>query len=74
MAVETSINLQDVREEIDRSLEHYAPNASLNKAIGILDTKISDTKSEIITWVVGTGVAVGAIVVGAVAILLNVIE
>ena len=74
MAVETSINLQDVREEIDRSLEHYATNADLNKAIGRLDTKISDTKSEIITWVVGTGVAVGALVVGAVAILLNVIE
>ena len=74
MAVDQSINLQDVRDEIDRSLEHYATNAVVNKGLGQLDTKISDTKSEIIKWMVGTVLTVGALVVGAVAILLNVID
>ncbi|MXZ03175.1 MAG: hypothetical protein F4Y88_05745 [Chloroflexi bacterium] len=74
MAADHSIDLQDVRDEIDRSLEHYASDAALNKEIGRLETKISDTKNEIITWVVGTGIAVGAVIVGAVAILLNVID
>ncbi len=73
MAGEPSIQLQDVRVEIDSSLEHYATAASVNREVGRLETKIAETKTEIIKWVVGTGIAVGALVVGSAALLVNVI-
>ena len=40
--------------------------------MGRLETKIAETKTEIIQWVVGTGIAVGALVVGSAALLIDV--
>lgn len=72
MPADHSINLQDVRDEVDRSLEHYATSADVYREVGRLETKIAETKTEIIKWVVGTGIAVGALVVGSTALLINV--
>ncbi|MCY4474320.1 MAG: hypothetical protein OXC83_02670 [Chloroflexi bacterium] len=74
MAAEPSISIHEVQVEIDRSLEHYASKAELNEAVGRLDAKISETETRLIRWMVGTVVGVGALVVGAVAVLLNVID
>ena len=51
--------------------DYYATRAELKEGLGELDTKISETKTEIIKWTVGTGIAVGAVIVVAVGVLLN---
>ncbi len=72
MPADPSINLHDVRDEVDRSLEDYATSADVYREVGRLETKIVETKVEIIKWVVGTGIAVGALVVGSAVLLVNV--
>ena len=46
--------------------DYYATRAELVEGLGKLDTKISETKNEIIKWTIGTGIAIGAIVVATV--------
>ena len=58
-------------EHLNSILSHYATKAELHKGLGRLDTKISDTKSEILMWVVGTGIAVSTIVVVAAGIVIG---
>ena len=62
------------QDHLDSTLQHYATKAELNEKTGRLDTKIAEAETRLIRWMVGTVVAVGALVVGAVAILLNVID
>ena len=46
----------------------------VNEGFDRLETKLVEAKIEIIKWVVGTGIAVGALVVGAAALLINVVD
>ncbi len=61
------------QEHLNSTLNHYATQADLNEGLGRLDTKISDTKSDIITWIVGTTIAIAAIVVVAAGIVIGLI-
>ena len=61
------------QEHLNSTLNYYATQADLNEGLGRLDTKISDTKSDIITWIVGTTIAIAAIVVVAAGIVIGLI-
>ena len=60
--VEHPITRSQLREELQLVLQHYATKADLAK----LDTKISELKFQIVSWMVGMMLVFSSVVVSAV--------
>ena len=60
--VEQPITRSQLREELQLVLQHYATKADLAK----LDTKISELKFQIVSWMVGMMLVFSSVVVSAV--------
>ena len=60
-------SFSDIQGYVEQTLKHYATKAELEQ----VNAEIARAESRIITWTVGTGIAVSVLIVAAVGIMLN---
>ena len=64
-----SMTIEGVQTQIDRSLKHYATKEDTAD----VKIEVAKTETKTIKWIVGTGIALGGVVVATVGIAVTVL-